>query len=99
MNKALQRPTNSFYTKQASAKPKQVDKYEAWLNKEDPRLIDYIDDLAVEAARRAFNKVPFKRPKLKGFEKRYFDQVFTSCLSDYELQELKDQAEVEARLS
>lgn len=78
MNKALVRPQHVFFSKQQSAAPVKVDRYQQWCRKEDKKLLAYIDGLAAEAAPlKAANK-PFKRPNLKGFERRFFDELLSN---------------------
>jgi hypothetical protein len=76
--KALERPANSFYSAQASKKPKEVDRYAQWLKSEDQSLIEYIKGCAEEAAQRKAEGKPFKKPSMKsGFERRLFEETMT----------------------
>jgi hypothetical protein len=109
MNKALARPNVDFYQKQNNKTPHKVDRYEQWLKQEDERLLGFLEAQAEEAGRRKAQGLPFKRPNLKGFEKRYFEENLTSYeelqrrsdkenterteLIEYYLANAKDQAE------
>ena len=83
MSKALQRPTHSFFTKQSSTAPKQLDKYQQWLKREDPKLLGFIQDEAEYATERKAAGLPFKRPNVKGFELRYFNEVMADKVGEH----------------
>lgn len=73
--KALERPTHSFFQKEASKKPKEVDRYAQWLKTEDSSLIEYIKGEAESCAERKATGLPFKKPNLKsGYERRLFEE-------------------------
>lgn len=82
MSKALQRPTNDFFKKQSTLAPKKEDKYQQWLKREDPKLLGFIQGEAEVAAERKAAGLPFKRPNLKGFEKRFYDECLAGSLSN-----------------
>lgn len=77
--KALERPSNSFFQKEASKKPKEVDRYAQWLKQEDSSLIEYIRGEAEVAAERKAAGLPFKKPSLKsGYERRLFEETMSN---------------------
>ena len=90
-NKALERPSVDFFAKQNQKQPREVDKYKQWLDKEDDKLLGYIDSLAVAAANAKQGNKPFKKPNLKGFELRYYKERM-----DTELRYLENLALIEA---
>jgi hypothetical protein len=78
MNKALVRPQHEFFSKQQSVTPAKQDRYQQWCKQEDKKLLAYIDGLASDAAKRKVAGKPFKRPNLKGFELRFFDELLNN---------------------
>lgn len=70
---ATARPAHAFFQKQATVAPKATTKYDAWLAKEDKRQLGYLSGLAQQhAAAKAANR-PFKKPSMKGFELRFYE--------------------------
>lgn len=73
--KATERPSNKFFNTQRHKKPIVADSYDKWLKDEDPLIIGRIEDAAQYCAERKAAGLPFKKPKLGGFERRLFEET------------------------